>query len=147
MALRQGNAGGSVLRGQTLTFIQTSIVCQPRCDFLALAPEAAQKQQTAEAPGEPGAETSISDTNSHRHEDALYRKLTHCLKGAAARHAPGLLLFIESSRCTESSVISNMCQNKGHSPCPSKGTFGYCCASRTDKDENECSSDTKEHLC
>lgn len=47
MVLRQGNAGGSVLRGQNLTFIQTSIVCQPRCDFLALAPEAGQKQQTA----------------------------------------------------------------------------------------------------
>lgn len=99
-----------------------------------------------EAPGEPGAETCISDTNSHRHEDALYRKLTHCLKGATARHAPGLLLFIESARCTESYVIGNMCQNKGQSPCPSKGTFGYCCASRIDNDENECSTDTKEHI-
>lgn len=47
MALRQGNKGGSVLRDQNLTFIQTSIVCQPRCDFPASAPKAAQRQQTA----------------------------------------------------------------------------------------------------
>lgn len=122
MALRQGNEEGSVLRGQNLTFIQTSIVCQPRCDFPALAPEAAQKQGTAEAPGEAGAETSISATDSHRHEHALYRELTHCLKGAsAARQAPGLLLFIESSRCTESFVMGNVRQNKEHGPCPDKG--------------------------
>lgn len=121
MALRQGNEGGSVLRGQNLTFIQTSIVCQPRCDFAALAPEAAQKQETAEAPGEAGAETNISATDSHRHEHALYRELTCCLKGASVRHAPGLLLFIESARCTESSVMGNVCQNKEHGPCPDEG--------------------------